>query len=331
MIKKLLPLIFFLSICLYAKADKLYWVGGYGNFNDPAHWSYTSGGNGGAKTPDLIDDVYFDQNSSLSTFIVKILGEAKVHDFIISERMNTLILESSSSSGLIVSGNLNLKGNINWQMAGKLNFIANNASIVDFGNVTPKNDVIFNGASTWNLKSNLITINEASIILKRGKLILNNTAISTKNLFKQGNDNFEIELNDALISVKEIVSTNSSLRISQQESQLFFPLNRNGFDELNRQHLDNLKLIDNYAIQSLPVTVTNITNCVCNGQCNGTATVTFSPRRTRTRSICSRICLSGWRTTDLGRVSSVLPSISILRRTFDSLRATPSSRAGRVI
>jgi hypothetical protein len=147
MIKRLFPFLLFLFICFYVKAEKLYWVGGFGNFNDPAHWSFTSGGNGGVKTPDITDDVYFDKNSSISTFIVKIIGEARVHDFIISERMNTLILDGSTTSNLIVSGNLNLKGNINWQMEGKLNLIATSPSDIDFANVTPKNDVILDRKS----------------------------------------------------------------------------------------------------------------------------------------------------------------------------------------
>ena len=41
----------------------LYWVGGSGNWNDPAHWSLTSGGPGGACIPSGTDNVFFDANS----------------------------------------------------------------------------------------------------------------------------------------------------------------------------------------------------------------------------------------------------------------------------
>lgn len=40
-----------------------YWVGGSGDWSDPMHWSYTSGGAGGACIPTLRDDVFFDANS----------------------------------------------------------------------------------------------------------------------------------------------------------------------------------------------------------------------------------------------------------------------------
>ncbi|MBO9634842.1 MAG: T9SS type A sorting domain-containing protein [Chitinophagaceae bacterium] len=43
-----------------------YWVGGSGDWNDPAHWSATSGGAGGACVPSVNNDVYFDAASFTS-------------------------------------------------------------------------------------------------------------------------------------------------------------------------------------------------------------------------------------------------------------------------
>lgn len=45
----------------------LYWVGGAGDWNDNSHWSYTSGGAGGACIPTVYDDIYFDANSGFGT------------------------------------------------------------------------------------------------------------------------------------------------------------------------------------------------------------------------------------------------------------------------
>ncbi len=41
----------------------LYWVGGSGTWDDPTHWSETSGGSSGACVPTALDNVYFDINS----------------------------------------------------------------------------------------------------------------------------------------------------------------------------------------------------------------------------------------------------------------------------
>ncbi|RBL88664.1 Ig-like domain-containing protein [Chitinophaga flava] len=40
-----------------------YWIGGSGDWNDPSHWSASSGGPGGACVPTAIDNVFFDANS----------------------------------------------------------------------------------------------------------------------------------------------------------------------------------------------------------------------------------------------------------------------------
>lgn len=43
-----------------------YWVGGAGDWNDPNHWSATSGGTGGACIPTVSDNVYFDAGSGFT-------------------------------------------------------------------------------------------------------------------------------------------------------------------------------------------------------------------------------------------------------------------------
>lgn len=45
----------------------LYWIGGAGDWNDNAHWSYTSGGTGGACIPFIYDTVIFNSGSGLTT------------------------------------------------------------------------------------------------------------------------------------------------------------------------------------------------------------------------------------------------------------------------
>jgi Secretion system C-terminal sorting domain len=41
----------------------MYWIGGTGDWNDPAHWSNTSGGSPASCVPNPLTDVYFDSNS----------------------------------------------------------------------------------------------------------------------------------------------------------------------------------------------------------------------------------------------------------------------------
>ena len=44
-------------------SQSFFWVGGTGDWNDPAHWSFSSGGPSSGCIPTAIDDVFFDMNS----------------------------------------------------------------------------------------------------------------------------------------------------------------------------------------------------------------------------------------------------------------------------
>lgn len=47
-------------------AKTYYWIGGGGNWNDPAHWSFTSGGLSANCIPTMYDDVIFNENSGFT-------------------------------------------------------------------------------------------------------------------------------------------------------------------------------------------------------------------------------------------------------------------------
>lgn len=48
-------------------AKTYYWIGGGGNWNDPAHWSFTSGGTSANCIPIMYDDVIFNENSGFTS------------------------------------------------------------------------------------------------------------------------------------------------------------------------------------------------------------------------------------------------------------------------
>jgi hypothetical protein len=59
----------------------LYWVGGTGGWNNPARWSTSSGGAGGATVPLPHDNVFIDGNSGTGTVTMNIISPGKNIDF----------------------------------------------------------------------------------------------------------------------------------------------------------------------------------------------------------------------------------------------------------
>ncbi|HRZ76947.1 MAG TPA: hypothetical protein P5248_06240, partial [Bacteroidales bacterium] len=84
-----------------------YWVGGSGNWSDSSHWSYSSGGPGGACIPTRRDDVYFDASSFLpgqDTVTIDLLAECRSMDWS-GAKGNPLLMGTWSLS---LFGSLNL-------------------------------------------------------------------------------------------------------------------------------------------------------------------------------------------------------------------------------
>jgi len=73
----------------------LYWVGGGGDWNDKAHWSYTSGGTGGACVPFTTDNVVFDANSGFTAANKTVTGTSTIrcHDMTWTNVTNSPILD----------------------------------------------------------------------------------------------------------------------------------------------------------------------------------------------------------------------------------------------
>jgi hypothetical protein len=71
--------------CLPAPAGpaptERYWVGGAGRWDDAAHWSFASGGRGGAPPPDAECDAFFDENSGAA--VVEIRRQAHARDLVV--------------------------------------------------------------------------------------------------------------------------------------------------------------------------------------------------------------------------------------------------------
>jgi gliding motility-associated-like protein len=102
---RLQAILFLFLFPLAVIAGNKYWTGGSGNWNDPANWSLSANGNGGAGIPAKSDDVIIVQPAgSAKNFQVEITGDAFCASF-------SLIpdIESSFSTGrLSISGNGNL-------------------------------------------------------------------------------------------------------------------------------------------------------------------------------------------------------------------------------
>ncbi|MEZ4939685.1 MAG: choice-of-anchor D domain-containing protein [Saprospiraceae bacterium] len=99
-----------------------YWIGGTGNWNDPAHWSLSSGGSSAGCYPIQYDNVVFDVNSFPgSNQTVTLNTAAEIKNMTWTADVNgSPNFNSISSYALTVNGDLNVAGNMDWNLSGSL-------------------------------------------------------------------------------------------------------------------------------------------------------------------------------------------------------------------
>jgi gliding motility-associated-like protein len=90
-------------IFVNSASNTYYWINGTGNWNDPSHWSTSSGGTSSNCIPGPLDHVVFDQNSGTSSSSITMPRLAYAHHF---TSRTTIPFSFDGSCFLIVSGSI---------------------------------------------------------------------------------------------------------------------------------------------------------------------------------------------------------------------------------
>lgn len=179
--KSFLILSFFISSLLCFSQKTLYWIGGTGKWNDPAHWSEQSGGKSSNKIPDNTTKVIIDENSSYSDFSIEVFQDIEISGFEIKNFHNNYLN--------LYDYILKVKGDI---------FISPNTSI------ETKKVIVLEGkaiqTATIESYSKL-----PSVLIQNGNFIVKNLISNEIKLSKT-----KLELNKGYIESNKVISLNSS-------------------------------------------------------------------------------------------------------------------------
>ncbi|HEX7415025.1 MAG TPA: SprB repeat-containing protein, partial [Bacteroidia bacterium] len=254
-------------------AQKLYWVGSSGNFNDAAHWSYTSGGVGGTKTPTATSDVYFDENSFSGQSLINFIGSTQVHDLIFSEYTPKVIFSGLQNEKITIHGNLSLNAYIENHFVGEIWLTSNQVNTsVSFALTKLKGNIYFNGNTTWLIPTNILADDNSTVYFKQGIFNLNNTSINSGNLIASAGVTINSNQTTFRITNKFVLpngvvfnDTKSTIRAYTKDPAKFQVAPTITFNTNSR--LNNLNNV---------MTACNITGSstqpTCSGNCDGTIT-----------------------------------------------------------
>lgn len=211
-----------------------YWIGNTGNWNDPAHWSASSGGTSLGCIPSQFDNAIFDLNSFNSAGAVvttNIPVSIYTMTWLTATNNPTLKLQNNIicyddvtlNAGLIIdtvgfNKRMELRGNADFNPLGAL--IKSNVSIN-----------CLNNADTIALQSHLHIGSKSNLFLGKGKLVLN--------------DNF-VESGTIITTIFDTINDTRHLNMGNSTVDLaigFFAANETGNFTLNSGN-SHLKIVD---------------------------------------------------------------------------------------
>ena len=200
-IRKSLVITFILSFFIIsntAYADNYYWVGNSGNWNNPAHWSSTSGGVGGIGVPSQNDNVFIDQNSfTIAKQILTINTAASLKNLTIS--IDYFTLASSDNSSLTIHGSIAVPRVFDNQLTCDIHLKSKNINTsLDFGWGKWNSNIYFEGLGSYVLKSP-IQAHEKTVTLVRGTVDMNGNDILCNEFISSSNQK------------RKLISTHSSI------------------------------------------------------------------------------------------------------------------------
>ncbi|GAB5553921.1 MAG: hypothetical protein Sapg2KO_35120 [Saprospiraceae bacterium] len=134
---------------------ELYWVGGSGMWDDSDHWSFTSGGPGGACIPTPGEDVIFDANSFNGPLDMVMLNveNAYCKDMRWENPTGNPILNGIAENSLRIFGSLLLSQAMDFDFKGNLFFETQDpGQTITAANHVFSKDVTFNGTGGWILQ-----------------------------------------------------------------------------------------------------------------------------------------------------------------------------------
>ncbi len=318
MLKKLL-LFFGILFLGHLGAQKMYWVGGSGYWNDLSHWSYTSGGAPAGVLPSVNTSVEFDNNSappSESQITIHALHSFGFKNITALNTQVKIDIIGSPTVDLTIKGDVELNEYFYFKLNGKINLYPTTVAKYQFSHNKFNNDIyltahhdvamgVISTTKSLNMSGNFKLQN--SIIFAKD-LVLNHLNLNLQN------NTFQISQN---LTLNNVQITNTSGVKSNIICQ------KNTLPTTVLTHLSsvpNLKL-SQLTPQACIVTLTNSTNPTCSGACDGTATFNLSGCTNAPYSI-------QWLNTDPSTPCQTLPPAVDFSDNFTSTTYTVGNLCG---
>lgn len=255
-------------------SQSLYWIGGTGEFNDPKHWSKTSGGVSAFMVPNNTTDVYFDDNSAEGRYTVNFAKNSSVKSFNATSTTNNVSFEGSKQDVVYISEGIYLSYTVKFNSEAEMIF--NSASLstnlIEFGLSKLKCNLYFNhGNYTFRP---IVMEEQNSINFGDGKYTFYKSAVSTGN-FISASPKAIFDIDQTVIKASNLFRIDENSTVNS--NKLYLSANKSSAQKFKAPQA-MLNQPSNTFVNFAPICSLTITTVPsCNGPCTGVMTISFSP------------------------------------------------------
>ena len=190
-------------------AAPMYWVGGTGDWKDPMHWSYSSGGPTGGCIPHPLTDVYFDANSFSSGGSVNMnVKNGYCHNMDwTSSTGNPSFSAPAQANELHCFGSLILEQGVTTYGVNLYMRASTTGNVINPKNATVGNLTLEGTGGQWDL---LDTLGCDTLDLRTGAFYTNGNAIDAYMVMSQSGNPRELHLDTSAVVTGSWLMTNDA-------------------------------------------------------------------------------------------------------------------------
>lgn len=198
-------------------SQNLHWVGGSGYWNDPSHWSLTSGGMGGdgipgPATPAIIDDASFDADDQMITLD----GLCHAHSLVSSATADHTF---TGSGEFVLHSGIDLSLSSTWLYQGTTRFDVDDLTPVELDLVIFDGPVEFTGSGAPQLEGHLL-INNQSLSINTPAFLSNTYSIACAAFEYNVNVPADLLIYGSKIFISESLSISDPVRVEQDNAEV---------------------------------------------------------------------------------------------------------------
>ena len=230
-------------------SQDLYWVGGTGDWDDPDHWSYSSGGTNGACLPTVQDNVFFDANSFTDAGqTVTLIGDGNDNANCLNMDwtgvLNNPTLAGASTINLRVYGSLAFDAGMTVTYTGitYFNSTAAGNTVTSAGHAFGNNVIFYGSGGVWTLQDAL-NIPDDILYLVDGTLTTNDHDVTTYRFSSNYTNTRVLNLGSSTFSITAGISdafnfNGTNMIVNPESSLLKFTASGGGMNFASTGGLD---------------------------------------------------------------------------------------------